>query len=375
MSADRLSDLPPSEADRPAQEDFALARRGLPLPGAVPADPRAAWLPAAARSRVPWQPPAAQPVPVDGDEEEDAGFELPVSQDGRESARRSDQAVAQPPGSIAPAFTAAGEAVPATTQAAAPTAAAPPATAAGEPPVRQPLAPPEAGDPLQAAQRMAQPIMAGTTGALPTAAMAQPHADSATDRQLTDRSPQPSSLPAAPVVRAEPPLLVVDAMHAAAPTAEPAAVPPGPPAAPASDAVSTGTPVAPKASPPASAGLQAVTRETAPRQPAPRLAPARQPAPSAAPAEERAMGLPSEPVMASAMSPVPGGAPDLTLLLSPLPAPPRSVVVERVSVTVQSPPAPQPARQQAPASQAAPVAAPAPRGFRNPWASYHARRD
>lgn len=363
-----------SEDAQPAQEGFALARRGLPLPGAVPADPRAAWLPAAARSRVPWQPTAARHAPVDAEEDDAADFELPASQDAREPARRIDQAAPQPPGSIAPASSAAEAAGSASTQAATPTAAAPVATAAGEAPVGRSLSPSEAGEPVQAAQRMPQPIAAGMPDTLPPATMGQPGTGSATDQQLRDGSQQPPSLPAALAVLAERPLLVVAAMQSVAPMAENAPATPLPPAAPASGAVLTGPSMA-AASPPAGAGPQSVTREAAMLQHAPQLAPLQHPAPSAAPAEVRAMGLPCKPSTASHGSPVPITPPDLTLLLAPVPPPPRSVVVERVSVTVQSPPTPQPARQQALASQVAPVAAPAPRGFRNPWASYHVRRD
>lgn len=70
-------------------------------------------------------------------------------------------------------------------------------------------------------------------------------------------------------------------------------------------------------------------------------------------------------------------APDLAPLLQPAPAPRRTVMIERVSVTVQAPPAPAtaPAPAMQPAAALRTVASPARAAVRHPWASYHLRRD
>jgi len=89
------------------------------------------------------------------------------------------------------------------------------------------------------------------------------------------------------------------------------------------------------------------------------------------------MGLPSPPAAPASRSTAPSAAcQDITVLLAPAPTPARSVFIDRVSVTVQAPVPPAPA-----AASPAPVAArgasraAAPAGYRNPWSSYHARRD
>ena len=67
---------------------------------------------------------------------------------------------------------------------------------------------------------------------------------------------------------------------------------------------------------------------------------------------------------------------DISVLLAPAPTPPRRVFIDRVSVTVQAPvPPPAPATQSAPAAARSAARAAAPAAYRNPWSSYHARRD
>jgi hypothetical protein len=362
-------------------EGFVLARRGLPLAGNVPSQPRAAWLPAPARSPVVPVPPRRQVVPAAAGEDDAAQEEGADAWDlsppsAPATAARDTSTPAAGPASAGPAgqgTAAAATPARAATASAGVDAAASRAGAAGPAhlpmqalPHRHPGEDSPAGVPAES-RPLAMPVpLASQPDAIATptpfprsfdAPAARPHPDPA----LAGTDPPPSG--AAPAqaasgqgratdTRGDPGLrrLASVTVIPAQQHREPVSLRPA----------NVGVPAG-------SLAIFALSETRVAADPAGNL-----------PAEPSRllMGLPvAQPIAAAHSLNAPTARPEIDVLLAPAPAPQRSVFIDRVSVTVQAPalPAP-PAPQPAPAAtRNAPAAAPG--TFRNPWASYHARRD
>lgn len=370
-------------------EAFVLARRGWPLTGAVPSQPHAAWLPAGARSVPSAMPPRvtvlpaldeAAPLP---DENESEWWDATASRGSlsardvvaarHANTRNLPEATERPP-----LQEAAG--------------AAPPAAS----PVDREAA---AGSALEATTATAQPQPVPLEPWPPTPAglarqgVVQEHAALSAPRRL-HTEPDPQAASKSPAITSAAPALEAVPQRDVSPARQPVSISSETPGHRdtagqrlAAVTVSAATPVI-EASMTMSLASKEITAGTPQSsQPVHALrsaSPTSRITPPAARVQRHVeaapplMGLPAAPTVPSATAPAAAStaAPDLGALLAPAPAPqPRSVSIDRVSVTVHAPPMPAPpaAVRAAPASNAPRSASPS--TFRNPWASYHLRRD
>jgi hypothetical protein len=406
-------------------EAFVLAHRGLPLAGAaLPSQPRAAWLPAAARGAgvtvarrvvvaAAWpQEPAgpgggdAMGTPEGGAVDDGSGAGLAgAAVMNVNDGGPADAALPRP-------------AVPAVLEASAGTAARAAAVPAWRPVIGVPHQAPAAPGPERTAVHshpaMADTQAAGLAAALPrgeTQAAAPAH-DAARPRPAP-AGPQRASMAgqaagaaaSAAAVHglavASPPLAVVQPMDVprrgagaaeSAASAQPQPQTMGPqPCAPAAGAHAgpdaagqagpEAAPVVTPAAAPATTPWAAQPHDLRPALPGPQAPPAR-PAVPARPAALPAAASAAAPSLrmgpAATATTAPAGQVSLSALLAPPPPPMRTVRIDRVQVSLQAatpPPAAAPAPAgHAPGARAAQAAVPRP-GYRNPWASYHLRRD
>jgi hypothetical protein len=423
-------------------EAFVLARRGLPLAGAaLPSQPRAAWLPAAARGAgvtvarrvvvaAAWPQEPAGPGGIDAMAEPEGGVVDDGAGAGLAGAAVMNVSDVGPAGAAMPR-----PAVPAVLEAsaAARAAAVPPWRPVIGAPHQAPAAPglqrtavpsgPAADDPQAAGVAAASPsrqhpAAPAHDAALPRPAPAGPprafmagEAAGAAASAVVDGLAV-ASLPLAVAQPMDVPRRAAGASASAQPQLQPQSqsqsqtMGPGPapespqPRAPAAgadagpdDAGHAGLEAAPVAAPAATpAAAQAAAHAMAPWAAQPHgLRPAlpgpqAPPVPAAVPvppavlppaASAAAPSLRMGPAGATA-STAPAGQVSLSALLAPPPPPVRTVRIDRVQVSLQAatpPPvaAPAPAGH-APGAGAAQAAALRP-GYRNPWASYHLRRD
>lgn len=356
-------------------ETFVLARRGLPLAGGVPSQPRAAWLPASARSPLAALPARATAMPAAVDEpaaESDAEWwDLPESQTQKVTADADElhRAIAQVPRDAAdvastPDAPGLANAAPHLADAHTDFAPSPGAPVVAPPPHQQPMGPPSASEtdttqrgvmpeqdtfasPHEFQASTSQRPVAPTPAAVAQVAPANGGSNKQRETSAARRDVSINTLAPA----GDPPAQHLAAVNvtATAPPEEPlVARPPGK------------TQVG---SQPWQGALPALQSTHAQRH--------------VEAATPMTMGLPvvpaepsSTPATASAQ------APDISVLLPPAPAPQRSVFIDRVSITVQAPAVPPaPATPRTAPATSAPRGAATPSSFRNPWASYHLRRD
>lgn len=362
-----------------AAEGFALARHGLPLSGALPSLPRAAWLPMAVRGStfgLPVLPARAQSAADDTDEDDIDLDAAAVVSAGERSVRggSDDPHFAQAPHRVGPAADVPGgglaPAQPSTIDSLGPASASASVTgavrAAGEALLpfvsrhaRGPGADtPEARDPqdwaLPDALRPPAPrTVQAETGLTPAPSPARPHADPQRHEMPTRHVP---SARAAETVSASASASHGEAALPVQPAVQQRPLAPAPPVAspaPARGALQK-------------AGAHAVPAATDSRR-------------SAEPRTIIVMGLPDAPTAArrGPASPARPAIPDLADLLGPPAEAMRSVRIDRVQVSLQTsaqPPAGVSVAAAPPASRAAASTTSA-RAYRNPWASNHARRD
>ncbi len=374
-------------------ESYALARRGLPLPGQTPVQPRASWLPAAVRGQATATalrretPPLPDwPSPASGEEDAQvAAAPLPEDDESKLAAPPMASTVAvSGPRSVA-------------VYAAAPAGAAAevgpgPLRAGARPaPTVAQAVPAPGATPRQDLSGQARASAAATTSptasarlsaaALPAAAALR-HDDAAAapvSPAPTQRRPIQARMwqAAAPGEPSEPggpggPAASDSPAARAAPLPAPSTAPNSPAheAALASAAayVAPGSATAPTGHPARrNAALDSLLDRPLDRQPA------RRPAEPLPPTGGATLGL--QPAVAAA---VPARADLEALLAPPRSAAPRGVLIDRVQVTLVSAPPPATAPAQAAVVAAVaplPARAPAQRSFRNPWASSQLRRD
>jgi hypothetical protein len=374
--------------DDVSREPFALERRGLPLRSATPAVMTAGWLPANVRnplraalaavaapepdllpgkdaesgqSEEPWWLEAAEwgdAEPVRGDD-----TTVPLSADaaGRDDQRTARTELAQPAGRDI-----AGAGVP----------------PQGAPALRtaRALAGPDAAaiDPRAAAGGAASP---GHPAADATTAQQAGYPVDQADESRSTRRPAPSGPRAGTTAAVTTPTKAsVSSFQPGARSARPPVVidVQEPMVGPPRVGSITGRPLAPPTPPAASASptpaaASASTTPDANVRPAPRVTmtvASEQPRrPDAVHSDVAPMGAP--PAIARPQEPASAG------LMPPRRSAP-AVHIDRVAVTVQAPvaaPVPVPPRPAVAATPTESAPAAAGRGFRNPWASYHVRRD
>jgi len=368
-------------------ESYALARRGLPLPGQTPVQPRASWLPAAVRGQATATalrretPPLPDwPSPESGeDDAQVAAAPLPEDDESKLAAPPMASTVAvSGPRSVA-------------VYAAAPAGAAAelgpgPLRAGARPaPTVAQAVPAPGATPRQDLSGQARASAAATpspaasarlsAAALPAAAAlrhddaaAAPVSPGPTQRRPIQARVWQAAAPSGPGGPA-----ASDAPAArAAPLPEPSTAPDSPAheAALASAAayVAPGSATAPTGHPARrNAALNSPLDRPLDRQPA------RRPFEPLPPTGGATLGLQTA-VAAAA----PARADLEALLAPPRSAAPRGVLIDRVQVTLVSAPPPATAPAQAAVAAAVaplPARAPAQRSFRNPWASSQLRRD
>jgi hypothetical protein len=408
------------DAAAETKEPYALARRGLPLRGLAPTAPRAHWLPPLARTQ-PLSTASHAPEPIraeaslpDDDVFDPFAIDAPISMPTPQAAAsplihdagtalsiiadEGFERAASPP-LPSRALSSSAEiasplsANPQETDASQTEGSRPARNVANEPSIRNPIpetfAPADGEIPTTAARSMAMPAATDAFDASTTetrhVAVSEPTAIPAARGAIASRERDAASgAPAAPLSRAamtSPQVAVSD----------PRSVDDAPASAIASVAASARTPAS---------ETMSRTRDVEPVATAP-MPPRRQTAEVRDGAERRAaatlrhetieMGEPAavplvsretNDAQARALAPPrPLDAAQIASLLAPPPASNAnagpSVTIDRVQVTVQSPATVRPAAPAAAAAQPAAassraVSSPA---YRNPWASYFARRD
>ena len=360
-----------------APESFALARHGLPLSGALPSLPRAAWLPAAVRGSSFGLPAAVgvEPAADDTDEDEiDLDGDAMVSVTGRsERAAFDDPHLAKPSQGVGPASSSPGggrgPALPSAADlhslAGAGSSLATALTAAGATPLpavhrnshgtggenTEPGGPGERplADALQ--PPAPRPVQAAA-GLNPAQSLARQQAGLQRHDEPLQRAPSSRGAEAASAAHGEPALPMQAAVQQH-PLAPPPTVTPS----------ASATAAAPSALPMADARAVRAVPES--RR-------------AAEPRTTIVMGLPDAPAtaMRGPAAPASPAMPDLAGLLAPPAAATRTVRIDRVQVSLQTAPQPPTGASVAAAPPllrgAAPTGA---RAYRSPWVSNHARRD